>query len=53
MKIKFLQDKGCVKVGYIGDYPETQAQTLIKNGFAEEVKEKPKTKAKIKETDNG
>jgi hypothetical protein len=36
--IKFLQKKGFCHAGYVGSYPDKEADLLIKNGFAEEVK---------------
>lgn len=34
MLIEFVQAKGCVPVGYVNEYPDEQAQTLIKQGIA-------------------
>lgn len=62
MKIKFVKDKGCAYTGYVSDYPEEQALSLIENGFAveyideesEPAKEvKIKSKLTAKESTNG
>lgn len=59
MKIKFIKDKGCCKIGYVATYPEARAKLLIESGVAVEYKEpvkkkKGKTKTKLinKEVNN-
>lgn len=41
MRVKFITDKGYAKAGTIEDYPDIEAQTLIKEGVAVEVVPEP------------
>lgn len=48
-KIEFLRAKGCVPAGYVGDYPDANADRLIKKKIAKiftsvKTTSKPKTK---------
>lgn len=53
MLIEFIQAKGCVPAGYVNEYPDEQAQNLIKQGIAKPFEKKVapvKSTSEIKET---
>jgi transketolase C-terminal domain/subunit len=52
MRIKFVNTKGSCIIGYVGDYPIEQAQSLIKEGVAVEVVEEQEIKPTKKEVTN-
>lgn len=37
--LKFLQAKGCIPIGYVGKYPDEEAELLVARGIAEFVRE--------------
>jgi len=49
--VKFKKEKGSTYVGYVGTYPEAEADRLVKSGVAEFYKvEKPSTPVKPSKT---
>jgi hypothetical protein len=48
VNLVFLRSKGSVEAGYKGQFDKSVATNLIKNGIAEEISTKVKTKNKEK-----
>lgn len=48
MKVVYIKDCGCDKVGKLKDLPTTIANHMIKNGYCEAVEKKDEVKKVIK-----